>query len=150
MATQVPAPYRIFFTTIDPILAISGTLTSLFAPSLILGPSAPKIPTPESTFLLQSSAGFYAAFVLLQVFLLRARPHDLTVWRALEASLLITDIFIVVASFGFYGSKHGTAVPFLWKVEEIGNFVITAGVGVIRALFLLGVGLPSGAKSRSK
>ena len=150
MATSIPAPYRIFFTTLDPLFAITGTITSLFFPSAILGPSAPSQPTPETTFLLQSLAGFYTACFILQVFLLRARPHDLTVWRTLQASLLVTDIAIVAAFIKFHGGRHGTVIPIFWKLEEAGNFVVTAGIGVVRVLFLLGVGMPSDGKTKAR
>ncbi|KAK5115350.1 hypothetical protein LTR62_001550 [Meristemomyces frigidus] len=147
----IPASYRIFFTTIDPLLALTGFISALFVPTAIVGTHLPvsgQEPPAETTFLLQTLAGFYLALLVLEVYLLRVRPHDLTIWRALEFSLLLTDFFLVGATAKWLGAEGGLN-PLFWGLGEVGAIALTAGLGVIRVLFIIGVGMRSGTGVKS-
>ncbi|KAK1819957.1 hypothetical protein LTR12_005679 [Friedmanniomyces endolithicus] len=144
MASQsIPLFYRIFFTTVDPLIALTGFISALFFPKFLLStysPTATIPPTVETTQLLNILAGFYLSVVPLQVFLLRARPQDLTVWRALQFSVLVTDV-AVLGAMAKALSAQGRLEPSHWRLEEAGSVALTAGVGLIRIAFLITLGM---------
>ncbi|KAK3069198.1 hypothetical protein LTR53_012659 [Teratosphaeriaceae sp. CCFEE 6253] len=143
MATPIPPGYRLFFSTIDPAIAFTGAISALFFPQFILdsySTAAVSPPSIETTMTLDSLAGFYLAVMFLQIFLLRAKPDDLQVWRLLQGSILITDVAIVAAS-GKAQNAQGRLNPMDWRLEEAGTIAITAGVGLFRIAFLMGLGL---------
>ncbi|KAK1061150.1 hypothetical protein LTR12_004828 [Friedmanniomyces endolithicus] len=144
MASQrIPPFYRIFFTTVDPLIALTGFISALFFPNFLLStysPTATIPPAIETTQLLNILAGFYLSVVPLQIFLLRARPQDLTVWRALQFSVLIADVAVLGATATAL-SAQGRLQPSHWRLDEAGSVVVTAGVGLIRIAFLIGLGM---------
>ncbi|TKA83321.1 hypothetical protein B0A55_00631 [Friedmanniomyces simplex] len=149
VSQPIPPFYRTFFTTLDPLIASTGFISALFFPEFLLAtysPSPTSPPTTETTQLLGILAGFYLSVVPLQVFLLRARPQDLTVWRALQFSLLITDVAICGAMARAL-SAQGRLDPSSWRLKESGSILITAGVGLLRVAFLLGLGLGRQARN---
>ncbi|KAK1049831.1 hypothetical protein LTR74_017186 [Friedmanniomyces endolithicus] len=144
MASQRISPfYRIFFTTVDPLIALTGFISALFFPNFLLStysPTATIPPAIETTELLNILAGFYLSVVPLQIFLLRARPQDLTVWRVLQFSVLITDVAVLGATMTAL-SAQGRLQPSRWRLEEAGSVALTAGVGLIRIAFLISLGM---------
>ncbi|KAK0909590.1 hypothetical protein LTR57_016300 [Friedmanniomyces endolithicus] len=144
MASQsIPRFYRIFFTTLDPLIALTGFISALFFPSFLLNtysPTATIRPTTETIQLLNILAGFYLSVVPLQVFLLRARPQDLTVWRVLQFSVLITDL-AVLGAMAIALNAQGRLQPGHWRLEEAGSVVVTVGVGLIHIAFLMSLGM---------
>ncbi|KIY03760.1 uncharacterized protein Z520_00451 [Fonsecaea multimorphosa CBS 102226] len=148
----IPAFYRVFFSTIDPVIALSGVLTQLFSPATILrlynaSSSLTLPPAIETTVLLDSSAGYLLSTLFLQVVMLRLRPADRTVWKCLEASILIQDVALVAAVARSLDAQHRLA----WRMvtgEEWGNLGILVGVGVLRAAFLMGIGMEGGREAR--
>ncbi|EMC99268.1 hypothetical protein BAUCODRAFT_146232 [Baudoinia panamericana UAMH 10762] len=139
MTPQIPRIYRVFFTTLDPLLAATGVLTALFYPSALLKPYSPIAALPpalETSSLLIMLAGFYAATLLLQVVVLRMRPDDLGLWRVLQLSILFQDVFIL-AAFARSMGIQGRLSPLAWHADEAGTIATTAGVGFVRARFLL-------------
>ena len=141
MASPIHAFYRVFFTTIDPIIALMGVLTPLLAPEAYLqsfSPSPALPPTIETTLSLDILASCFGGTMILQLWLLRARPRDLVVWRAVEAFILVTDIGIL----GGYAralSVQGRVLPMYWRQEEWSQIGIVSMVGLIRMCFLLGL-----------
>lgn len=96
-----------------------------FAPQAALPPSV------EATVLLTILSGFFWALILL-----RARPNDLAAWNSVQAGTLIVDIHLL-----FTLTKVLGLDPRMWKPKEWLNVVFTAWVAVLRAAFLLGVGV---------
>ncbi|KAL6249456.1 hypothetical protein RBB50_003309 [Rhinocladiella similis] len=136
---QIPQFYRVFFTTFDPIIALSGVVANLFFPSLILTsytatPTLP--PSAETTALLHGSAGYLLSTMFLQIVLLRL-TSDITVWRCLQASILIQDV-VLLASASMAVTDQGRGMTTL-RGEEVGNLSVLIGVGGIRVAFLLGL-----------
>ncbi|OAP63078.1 hypothetical protein AYL99_02305 [Fonsecaea erecta] len=152
----IPRFYRVFFSTIDPLIALSGALTQLFAPATILRlynvsatAAATTRPAPETTVLLDSGAGYLLSTMFLQVVLLRRRPADRTVWRCLEASILIQDVAVVGAVVRSLAAQHRLA----WRLvapDEWANLAILVGLGALRAAFLLGVGMGNAGEAKGK
>lgn len=146
MASTIAPFYRTFFTSIDPMIAFVGILVPLFVPDIYLksfSPTATIPPAIETRVCLDLLASWFTACFILQVFLLRARPNDLTVWRFLQAGILITDV-VMLAAYGraldAQRRMHWTA----WRWEEWGNIAVTGVVAVIRTAFLLGIGAQHG------
>ncbi|KIW86007.1 hypothetical protein Z517_01401 [Fonsecaea pedrosoi CBS 271.37] len=142
--STIPPLYRVFFSTIDPLIALSGALTQLFAPSTILrlynASSATIPPAPETTVLLDSGAGYLLSTLFLQVAMLRARPADVLVWRCLQGAILVQDVAII----GAVARSLDVQRRLEWGLvtgQEWANLAILAGVGALRVAFLLGVGM---------
>ena len=152
MAPPISAFYRIWFTTINPILTTIGTIgiiANIFAPSMILNGITPNYspPTPETTVLLYQTAGFFAMTLAQELYIRRVQPNDVNVWRAIEGSTALVDVGILagVAYILRLEERMGLGS---WRQEEWINVVITAGVLVIRGAFLAGVGF-GGRKRKS-
>lgn len=150
MASSIPSFYRVWFTVIDPILSLFGVFGNLLTPTVILNSYSPfyaSPPTTETIFLLDTTAGFLAGLTFLQVVLLRAKPTDVTVWRALQASIVLVDIGMLAGLVRVL-SAEGRADWKVWRVQEWTNMGITAAVLIIRAAFLLGVGMRGHRKGK--
>ncbi|KIW65375.1 hypothetical protein PV04_07640 [Phialophora macrospora] len=146
MPSQIPGFYRLFFPTLDPLIALTGSLTHLLSPATILtlyNPSAALPPAIETTTLLDIIAAYLLATTPLQIIMLRLRPDDVPLWKCLQGSLLVQDVGIVAAVVRSL-SAQGRLSPGLITGGEWGNLVILGGVGILRAGFLLGVGLGKG------
>ncbi|KIW21263.1 hypothetical protein PV08_01843 [Exophiala spinifera] len=140
--TERPIPrfYRVFFTTLDPIVALSGVVANLFFPSLILTsysatPTLP--PSAETTALLHGSAGYLLSTMFLQIVLLRL-CSDITVWRCLQTSILIQDVVLLASAF-MAVADQGRGLSTL-RGEEVGNLIVLIAVGGLRAAFLMRLG----------
>ncbi|KAK5128311.1 hypothetical protein LTR85_002978 [Meristemomyces frigidus] len=143
MAATVPPFYRTFFATIDPVICFTGILLPLFAPDIYLksfSPTAAIPPAVETRVCLDNLAAWFTACFLLQVGLLRARPNDLTVWRFLQAAILIVDVGML-AAYGRAFHAQGRTKWSLWRLEEWANILVTVGVATVRTAFLMGVGV---------
>ena len=142
MSTQIPSFYRVFFASVDPFIALSGVLANLFAPDLVLDSYNPQYTPPraaETTLLLDTVAGFLIGTIFLQVVLLRAKPDDLTVWRCLQASIMLVD-FTMLAAFSRAFAAQGRTDWRVWRAEEWTNLGVTAGVAAMRMAFLSSFG----------
>lgn len=149
MANPIPAFYRVLFTIIDPLLPLGGLVIHTLFPAFTLHSyvAAPVLPAaPETQFLLDYTAGFFASLAFLQAVLLRARPHDVTVWKILQASTIFVDIF-VVGGFLRSLSAQGRLDYASWRAEDMQNIFGNAAIGLLRLAFCLGVGLGESGKS---
>lgn len=141
MAPQIPTFYRIWFTIVDPLFTLLGIYSMVFNPKTVLNSYSPTYispPSSETVLLLDVKAAFLVGLLYLQLVLLRARPTDVTVWRALQASTLLVDLGML-AAFARALSVQGRMDARLLRVEEWGNYAITAGLAVVRSSFLVGV-----------
>jgi hypothetical protein len=143
-SSPIPAFYRLFFPTLDPLIALTGSLTHLLSPRTILtlyNPSAALPPAIETTTLLDIIAAYLLATTPLQVIMLRLRPADVALWKCLQGSLLVQDVGIVAAVVRSLSAQGRLHRPGLITAAEWGNLAVLAGVGILRAGFLLGVGI---------
>lgn len=144
MEPPIPAYWRIWFATIDPLIASTGIVGNIFSPEVVLGSYSPKPVIPpaiETKVLLETSAGFFAGIMFLQVILLRLRSRDVTVWKCVQASISLADVAIILSVLAALNNQ-GRLDPSLWRWEEVGNLVLTTFALTTRVLFLLGVGMP--------
>lgn len=96
-------------------------------------------PSTETRLLLDALVGFFLFLAFLQAVLLRARPHDLGLWKILQAGTILVDVAMVVA-FARALSNTGRMDSSTWRTEEWSNIGINSTVGLVRLLFVLGVG----------
>lgn len=152
-SSPIPSLYRAFFSTYDPFIAVLGILTPYLSPRTSLklyNPNAATLALPpsiETSTLLHINAGFLAATTPLQVIMLRLRPHDVAVWKCLQGSILVQDLWILASV------VHGLNGQKAWGLMGVDGWVnlgILAGLAVFRTAFLLGVGFGGGAKAEGK
>ncbi len=152
MSSPIPSFYRLFFPTLDPLIALSGILTNILLPGTILtlyDPSARLPPAFETSTLLDVNTGFLLATIPLQIIMLRLRPNDVAVWKCLQGSILVQDLGIIVAVLRSLSGQGRLDVAEI-KGSELGNLAILAGVGILRTAFLLGVGFSGEARGKGK
>ena len=143
----IPPFYRIFFTSIDPLIALSGAYISLFDPETILASSFPRSsiyakPTPPITVLLTQASGAFVMMAYFMIFMLRY-TDDVKIWKMFEFGILITDFTLFLSlsdALGIQGRLDVGAI----RWEEWGTIVITGFVTSVRVAFLVGVGLKEG------
>lgn len=102
-------------------------------------------PATETRLLLDALIGFFLFLAFLQAVLLRARPHDLGVWKILQAGILIVDLFMVLA-FARALSNTGRMDASSWRPEEWRNIGVNVSVAIVRMAFVLGIGMNENMK----
>ncbi|KAF2440284.1 hypothetical protein P171DRAFT_435110 [Karstenula rhodostoma CBS 690.94] len=139
----IPTFYRIFFTSIDPLIALSGAYMDFFDPETILASSFPRAslyaePTPPITVLLRQAGGAFIMMAFLMVFMLRY-TEDVKIWKMFELGILVTDFTLF---YSLYGALEGQGRLDVGAIrwEEWGTIVITGFVTVVRIAFLGGLG----------
>lgn len=144
--------YRIWFTTVDPIVLVLTIVTIIFSPSTILQsvlPSSIEAYRPMSHGpLLQQSAALYGFMAIIFGVLLRA-TSDLTVWRIVQAATLAVDLALLVVLWALL-KEQGRLSLGDWRAGDWGNFGFTAWVALIRMAFLWGWGVERDELERGK
>ncbi|KAJ9610422.1 hypothetical protein H2200_005199 [Cladophialophora chaetospira] len=151
-SSPFPAIYRIFFQTLDPLIALSGVLAHTLSPKTILSlynASAKFPPATETVALLDVGNTFLLAVMPLQIVMLRLRPNDVAVWKCLQGSILIRDIGIIATVLRSL-SAQGRLDVGLIKGDEWGNLGILAALAVLRTAFVLGVGVNDNGRGKGK
>jgi hypothetical protein len=162
MAAMAPSPqianipflYRIYFQTIDPLLALSGSYLALsngpkyihsVAPASILPkPSNPSSRSPSSTtttsietLLLHQISALYLYIALVSALVLRTTT-EIPVWNALETSFAVCDVGHLAGMWYAMGTREFLDVR-KWRGEEWVNLGILWGGLALRVAFLVGV-----------
>ncbi len=137
----IPSFYRILFTIIDPVLCTGGIITCALLPRTYLTSyiSNPII-SPETKISLDVNAGFFAATLVLQLFLLRSRPNDVGIWKTVQAATVLTD-FAALGAFVRVAGVQGRSAPGNWTLMEWSNNVVLGVLAIIRTAFVLGIGV---------
>lgn len=143
----IPPFYRIFFTSIDPLIALSGAYLSFFDPETILASSFPRSsiyakPTPPITVLLTQASGAFIMMAYFMIFMLRY-TSDVKIWKVFEFGILITDFTLFLSLRGALETQGRLDVGAIRR-EEWGTIVITGFVTLVRMAFLVGVGFKEG------
>lgn len=110
-------------------------------------PSFANPPGIETVHLLDSMAGFFVMLALLEGVLLRARATDVTVWRVVQASVSLLDIFMVwgaVRALTVEGRMDWT----VWRGDDWRLLVGNAVMALARIACALGVGMGNEGKSK--
>ncbi|KAF2706190.1 hypothetical protein K504DRAFT_385897 [Pleomassaria siparia CBS 279.74] len=150
---MIPSFYRVFFTSIDPLIALSGAFFALFQPDTTIASMFPlshawaRI-TPSHTMLLQQSGGFLISIIVLQVALLRY-TQDVNIWKIVQSSILVSDFTLFYSLWCALDAQKRLHIGML-RAEEWGTVGITAFVTVARILFIVGIGLEKKAQAAKK
>jgi hypothetical protein len=133
--------YRIWFTWVDPFMTwLTVVMVATDPNSMMEAWCPPELATrqPMHDFVLHQLAGLFAFLGVIITVLLRY-TSDIGVWRIVQAGILAVDVTIVVSMVYSLG-QQGRLDPSVWRGMDWMNAVVTVGVGIIRALFLLGLG----------
>ena len=147
MATSHPIPltYRIIFTIVDPLFCILGFATHLFAPATTMQGYSTRAripPLPETVWLLDNMASFFAMLFVLEGVLLRyAKPRDVVVWRYVQAAGVMVDLFMVVGAVKLLSAEGRLMDVGNWRGDDWKNLVANAVMGLFRLAVALGIGM---------
>jgi hypothetical protein len=144
---RVPAYYRLFFLTVEPLAALSGAVMIYYDPrqylSLTHAPSAPSssdtLPLSSNVVLLQL-ANLYTLFAFNEAFLLRC-TSDLRVWKVILFGLLLADFGHLWSVAGIDGGGGGLTNFSGWNVMGLGNVLFVYIGAATRLCFLAGIGM---------
>lgn len=143
--SSIPSFYRIFFSTFDPLIALTGVLVNIFAPSVIhklYDPSATLPHSIETTVLFQCCAGYHLSTMFLQTVLLRLRSKPLALWRCLQIAVPNRDVAILASLTFALAAERRLSLALVRS--EWSKFVVLTAVGLIRAAFILDLGMSQG------
>ncbi|KAH7135329.1 hypothetical protein B0J11DRAFT_518141 [Dendryphion nanum] len=146
----IPSFYHIFFSSIDPLIALSAIYFNFFDPETSLGsmfpPSDPSfVITPLHTLILHQLGGAFFTIIFLQVVLLRY-TKDVQIWKIFQTSILLMDFAMFFSIWMALKSQNRCQVGRI-RWEEWGNIGITGFVTITRIAFLAEVGFK---KSRNQ
>ncbi|KAF2266321.1 hypothetical protein CC78DRAFT_154335 [Lojkania enalia] len=142
----VPLLYRLLFLYLEPLFAINGALLCLFSPATFLRTfSATAIYASSNQPIYDQLAATYILFAFNEAIVLRT-TKDLRVWRTIILGILVCDVLHLYAAWRVLGVSFWD--PRDWRVEEWTNFGLLYGPGVIRVMFLLGIGIKEKEKKR--
>ena len=133
MSSPISNFYRVFFTTIDPLIAFGGACTILLSPKSFLGGYAPNIvypPATETKLLMDCQIGWFASLAFLQAVLLRAKPNDVTVWKLVQTSTIIVDVITTFPSLTSTRSQ-GHSNPLLLRGSEISHILANGALALL-------------------
>ncbi|KAI9819481.1 MAG: hypothetical protein M1827_006929 [Pycnora praestabilis] len=160
--------YRLYFTTIEPLLALTGSYLAIFRPRQFLDLTAPASLLPSSTnssddggavsplirLLLMDISILYIFFALNLAILLRV-CSDMRVWRTLLSTALFSDVGHLgrawwAMELGFEGGGMKFWDMRQWGSGEWGSLgTLWLGLGM-RVAFLTGVGLRERGKANGE
>lgn len=145
MSSPIPLFYRFIFLWYEPLSAAYGVYLTLVTPNVYLGHYFPDNSTTwnheyDFWFGQMAAAFFYVA--TSQAILFRY-TNDIGVWKILNACLVGWDI-ILLYSYWIASNAQGRDSPLQWLPGEWTKWSLTFGLGLIRAAFVLGVGLKEG------
>ncbi|KAF2110777.1 hypothetical protein BDV96DRAFT_583696 [Lophiotrema nucula] len=152
--SRVPAFYTVFFTSIDPLIALGGgAYIVFFRPQTFIDQLFPRtspysVITPSHTLLLHQLGGTFLMVGFLQVFMLRY-TKDLAIWKFLQFSILIEDVVLFYSLYAGLVTQNRLALESV-RAEEWGSVAITGFVLIARVLFLLEVGFKKVGGSAGK
>jgi hypothetical protein len=134
--------YRIWFTTVDPIVLFLTVLTCIFSPATILETVVPREVEPFNPVshggLLHQAAALYGFCGIIYGALLRVSP-DPKVWRIVQAATLGVDISLLATLYNLLRLQGRTDMS-TWYGGDWFNMLFTVWVALIRVGFLLGIG----------
>ncbi|KZP04920.1 hypothetical protein FIBSPDRAFT_878038, partial [Athelia psychrophila] len=129
---------------------LSGIVGNLFAPTFILNNYTSLYVSPPATetiLLLDAMAGFLASLSFMQIYFLRTKPNDMTVWRGMQGGTLLVDIFML-GGFARALIAEGRTDWMNWRSDDWSNVGGYVAISAVRMAFLLGVGIRGEGKGK--
>lgn len=116
--------YRIWFTTVDPIVLVFTALACIFSSDTILETVVPREVDPSNPVsnggLLHQAVALYAFCGIIHGVLLRVLP-DPRVWKTVQAATLGVDISLLATLYNLLRLQGRTDVSTSYCEEEIGK-----------------------------
>ncbi|KAL6915481.1 hypothetical protein FSHL1_006932 [Fusarium sambucinum] len=110
--------YTFFFKWIDPIIALGGVYLNFIDPNGAVTSMAPNSKyDPDQVFLFHQSGGLALAVAFLSAAIPRY-SKDITVWRILQFSLLLSDL-AGMSGVGFAMARQGRLTG-IWTSDDWG------------------------------
>lgn len=134
--------YRVWFTSIDPLLLALLTYTLVFTPDVMMDsliPNSMSMPNPDHAFLFHQLAALYGFLTLMLAVLLRS-TSDLKVWNIVIGAVLMIDIALLTSLYVSLDHQGRLSIV-QWRSQDWFNWIITGFVAVVRVIFLAGVGV---------
>ncbi|CAK1365662.1 unnamed protein product [Cercospora beticola] len=147
MPSPIPKPYTLFFTLLDPLIALSGISMMFFTPSLVTSafiPSSLSPYNPLQTFFQHQLGGALLMCVILQLFLLR-KTNEIWIWKTFQAGQLVYDFALLYSIFNAL-DQQARLHPVAYRAEDWGNIVIVGICAIVRGLFCFEIGLEGETK----
>ncbi|KAH7176902.1 hypothetical protein EDB81DRAFT_850699 [Dactylonectria macrodidyma] len=140
MADQIHPIYRIWFLWVDPVLTLAGIYGNLFNHDLAtMTFFANYPPTEELKPFVYLLGGMGGSFFCLFVLLLRY-THDVNVWKIVQFGILWADFAMLTGMYVGMRLENRVAIS-NWRMEDWVGGGITVACTLLRALFVLGVGV---------
>lgn len=134
--------YRIWFTTVDPIVLFFTVLTCIFSPATILETVVPRSVESYNPVshggLIHQAAALYGFCGIIYGVLLRT-SHDPKVWRIVQTATLGVDISLLATLCNLL-RLQGRADMRDWHGGDWFNILFTTWVALIRIAFLTELG----------
>ncbi|KAF3006968.1 hypothetical protein E8E14_005221 [Neopestalotiopsis sp. 37M] len=144
MTPKIPSFYRIWFTSVDPLVCLATSFMCFWDPDAGLTsvvPAAISTRNPYQDFLFHQAGALYLMLAIHLAVLLRY-TSDLGVWRINQGAVLVVD-FILMWSQYYSQKQQGRLALEDWRQEDYAAAAITIFVAVLRTCFLIGVGFKS-------
>jgi hypothetical protein len=145
----VPTFYTYFFAYIDPIIALYGVYLNFYAPEQAVAAMAPQSKyDPDTVFLFHQAGGLALAVAVLSALIPRF-SEDLSVWKVLQFSLLLSD-FGGLSGVYLALRRQGRLDPGMWSADDRAVGGLYLFITVVRLAFVLGVGFGADEAVRRK
>ncbi|KAH6887126.1 hypothetical protein B0T10DRAFT_490725 [Thelonectria olida] len=140
MENQIHPIYRLYFLWVDPILTLMGMYVNLIDHDLAtLAFFSTVSPTETLKPFLYQIGGMGTSFLCLFVILLRY-TNDVNVWKIVQFAILWAD-FTMLTSMCVAMRHEGRLAVSDWRQEDWVSIVITVICTILRAVFVMGVGV---------
>ena len=138
----VPPIYRHIFTTVEPLLTVTGVCATIADPTAYLqalgGPTVPVL-EPRLKFLYTQLCGSWLCMAFIGGVLLRL-SDDRKVWLLVAAAFLVSDFVYSHSCAEAMGGWDEFIKISQWRGMDWIIFLTSAPLGVVRAMFLMKVG----------
>jgi hypothetical protein len=139
---SVPYIYGLILLTIEPLLAVMGSVLVLVDPSTYLGSITRHSVSfaPDTAFLYTSLGGAWMYFAFVEAVVLRLFD-DLALWRVLCLGMLLSDFAFCHSTAQAVGGWAAYVRIADWTAEDWVAFATTAPMVLTRISIVLGVGV---------
>lgn len=148
-ASRIPFIYQLWHLRLEPLVALSGVYQLHWQPSYYFEwmPQTSRY-SPESQIVYHQFAASYLLFAVVEALIPRV-TNDVEDWMAVVLALLLSDAGHTYASWVEMGTRHFFC-PWLWQGKDTIWMITFVAPSLLRAAFLLEVGLSVDNEQRVK
>ncbi|KAJ9662037.1 hypothetical protein H2198_001579 [Neophaeococcomyces mojaviensis] len=140
---QIPSFYRFYFRWLDPAVCLWAVYMDFFTPDVVYNAFVPTTlapRNPQHDFLLEQIGGALLMLAVLDIFMLRL-TNDIKVWKTLQAAVFLYDWVCLYSIYSALRRQDRLRWDAFRLLEDGGSIGITVQAALVRAAFLLDVGL---------